>query len=102
MAGFSHEFGSLDGKPATIQKVFSAFDTSAKQSFIDIAVVLFAEVFPVFSYILVSCVQSLSDMQAMLSHIVKKYLRGRPLVKSTEAEGELHVTPDEVFPGLTR
>ncbi|KAI6103762.1 cytochrome P450 [Pisolithus croceorrhizus] len=119
MAGFSHEFGSLDGKPATIQKVFSAFDTSAKQSFIDIAVVLFAEVFPVFSYIPVSCVQSLSDMQATLSGVAKKLLDrmekekkdgvidGKEdksiigvLIKSTEAEGERHVTPDEVLSSM--
>ncbi|KIK17678.1 hypothetical protein PISMIDRAFT_633442 [Pisolithus microcarpus 441] len=74
MAGFSHEFGSLDGKPATIQEVFSAFDASAKQSFIDIAVVLFAEVFPVFSYVPVSCVKSLTDMQQTLSGVAKKLL----------------------------
>ncbi|KAI6030993.1 cytochrome P450 [Pisolithus marmoratus] len=117
MAGFSHEFGSLDGKPATIQKVFSAFDTSAKQSFIDVAVVLFAEVFPVFSYIPVSCVQSLTDMQETLSGVAKKLLarmekekeegvidgkrgqtyRGPSLVKATEAEGGRHVTPEEVL-----
>ncbi|KAI6160271.1 cytochrome P450 [Pisolithus thermaeus] len=119
MAGFSHEFGSLDGKPATIQKVFSAFDTSAKQSFIDIAVVLFADVFPVFSYIPVSCVQSLTDMQATLSGVAKKLLDrmekekkdgvvdGKEdksiigvLIKATEAEGGRHVTPDEVLSSM--
>ncbi|KAI6044115.1 cytochrome P450 [Pisolithus marmoratus] len=119
MAGFSHEFGSLDGKPATIQKVFSAFDTSAKQSFLDIAVVLFADVFPIFSYIPVSCVQSLVDMQETLSGVAKKLLEkmekekeegvidGKEdrsiigvLIKATEAEGGRHVTPEEVLSSM--
>ncbi|KAI6012677.1 cytochrome P450 [Pisolithus orientalis] len=119
MAGFSHDFGSLDGKPATIQKVFSAFDASAKQSFLDIAVVLFAEVFPVFSYIPVSCVQSLTDMQETLSGVAKNLLErmereqkegvidGKEdksiigvLIKATEAEGGRHVTPEEVLSSM--
>ncbi|KAI6111678.1 cytochrome P450 [Pisolithus thermaeus] len=102
MAGFSHEFSSLN--------VFSAFDASAKQSFIDIAVVLFAEVFPVFSYIPVSCVQSLSDMQATLSGVAKKLLdrmekeKKDGVIDGKEDKsiigGERHVTPDEVLSSM--
>ncbi|KAI6000267.1 cytochrome P450 [Pisolithus marmoratus] len=99
--------------------IFSAFDTSAKQSFLDIAVVLFADVFPVFSYIPVSCVQSLVDMQETLSGVAKKLLErmekekkegvvdGREdksiigvLIKGTEAEGGRHVTPEEVLSSM--
>ncbi|KIN96258.1 hypothetical protein M404DRAFT_1006875 [Pisolithus tinctorius Marx 270] len=119
MAGFSHEFDSLGGKPATIQQVFSAFDASAKQSFVDVAVVLFADVFPVFSYVPVSCVKSLTDMQNTLSGIAKKLLDrvekekkegvidGKEdksiigvLIKATEAEGGRHVTSEEVLSSM--
>ncbi|KAI6147911.1 cytochrome P450 [Pisolithus tinctorius] len=119
MAGFSHEFDSLSGKPATIQQVFSAFDASAKQSFVDVAVVLFADVFPVFSYVPVSCVKSLTDMQNTLSGIAKKLLDrvekekkegvidGKEdksiigvLIKATEAEGGRHVTSEEVLSSM--
>ncbi|KAI6119151.1 cytochrome P450 [Pisolithus croceorrhizus] len=87
-----------------------AFDASAKQSFIDIAVVLFAEVFPVFSYIPVSCVQSLSDMQATLSGVAKKLLdrmekeKKDGVIDGKEDKsiigGERHVTPDEVLSSM--
>ncbi|KAI6100300.1 hypothetical protein F5141DRAFT_1066356 [Pisolithus sp. B1] len=98
-AGFFHEFGSLSGKPTTIQQVFSAFD--------------FAEVLPVFSYIPVSCIQSLTDMQATLSGVTKKLLGRMEKEKKNRVidgkddkfivgskllvEGGQHVTPDEVL-----
>ncbi|KAI6115428.1 hypothetical protein EV401DRAFT_1889582 [Pisolithus croceorrhizus] len=75
-AGFFHEFGSLSGKPTTIQQVFSAFD--------------FAEVLP-------------SVTKKLLGRMEKekknRVIDGKDnkFISKLLVEGGQHVTPDEVL-----
>ena len=46
LAGFSHDFGALDGKHASITEVFDAFTSSSPAVAIDIGLGLIAQVFP--------------------------------------------------------
>ncbi|KIJ59411.1 hypothetical protein HYDPIDRAFT_162418 [Hydnomerulius pinastri MD-312] len=47
IAGFSHDFGSLDGKPASVTEVFDTFGNSSAPSTINVMFVLLAQTFPV-------------------------------------------------------
>ncbi|KAG6375251.1 cytochrome P450 [Boletus reticuloceps] len=46
LAGFSHDFGALDGKHASVTEIFDSFTSSTSASAINIGVGLLADVFP--------------------------------------------------------
>ncbi|KAG1742265.1 cytochrome P450 [Suillus paluster] len=46
IAGFSHDFGSLDGKHATVTEVFDTFGNDSQASAVNKVFILLAEVFP--------------------------------------------------------
>ncbi|KAG1864029.1 cytochrome P450 [Suillus tomentosus] len=47
IAGFSHDFGSLDGKPASVTEVFDTFGSNEKASAVNEVFILLASVFPI-------------------------------------------------------
>ncbi|KAG1785647.1 cytochrome P450 [Suillus plorans] len=47
IAGFSHDFGSLDGKPASVTEVFDTFGSNQKASAVNEVFILLASVFPI-------------------------------------------------------
>ncbi|KAG1750208.1 cytochrome P450 [Suillus lakei] len=51
IAGFSHDFGSLDGKRASVTEVFDTFGNSHKASAVTQVLVLLASVFPIITKI---------------------------------------------------
>lgn len=46
IAGFSHDFGALDGKHASVTQIFDAFSSSSHASSLSIGLNLLAQVFP--------------------------------------------------------
>ncbi|KAI5986036.1 cytochrome P450 [Pisolithus orientalis] len=51
LAGFSHDFGALDGKKAPVTQVFEAFQDSSKRNDMSSGVFLLLQVFPALVYI---------------------------------------------------
>ncbi|KAI5999038.1 cytochrome P450 [Pisolithus marmoratus] len=51
LAGFSHDFGALDGKKASVTRVFEAFQDSSKRNDMSSGVFLLLQVFPILVYI---------------------------------------------------
>ena len=69
LAGFSHDFGSLDGKPASVTKIFDSFGSSSKRSKINVDLLLFAQVFPILSYVPTPRKRMLHEMQEIMEDI---------------------------------
>ncbi|KAG2144262.1 cytochrome P450 [Suillus clintonianus] len=51
IAGFSHDFGSLDGKRASLTEVFDTFGNNPQASAVNQALILLASVFPIITKI---------------------------------------------------
>jgi len=71
LAGFSHDFGSLDGKPASVTKIFDSFASTFKSSKIiaDVDLILLAQVFPILSYVPTPRHRLLQEMQEIMEDI---------------------------------
>ncbi|KAG6333221.1 hypothetical protein ID866_5866 [Astraeus odoratus] len=116
LAGFSHDFGSLDGKPAAVPKFFDSFGTSPERSAIHVGLVLLAEAFPIIARIPTPKDKLLDEMQQMIGDISVTLLErskrekedgvldGKEeksiievLVKAEDADSDLHLTMEEVL-----
>lgn len=75
LAAFAHDFGSLDGKPASITKIFDTFGASPKRSTVNAGRVLLAEVFPILELLPTPRDKLLGEMQQILSDISKGLLQ---------------------------
>ncbi|KIM68463.1 hypothetical protein SCLCIDRAFT_1209273 [Scleroderma citrinum Foug A] len=116
LAGFSHDFGSLDGKSASVTKIFDSFGSSSKRSNINADLLLLAQVFPILSYVPTSRKKLLQEMQEIMEDISntllertkdekgKGALDGKEeksiigvLIKANDTDSaELHLTREEV------
>ncbi|KAG6328692.1 hypothetical protein ID866_10397 [Astraeus odoratus] len=116
LAGFSHDFGSLDGKPASITNVFDTFGASPKRSTVNVGLFLLAQVFPILARIPTSRSKLFAEMQQTMRDISVKLLErtkrekeegvldGKEeksiigvLVKAKDADSDLHLTTEEVL-----
>ncbi|KAL4064491.1 cytochrome P450 [Scleroderma yunnanense] len=116
LAGFSHDFGSLDGKPASVTKIFDAF-SSSNRSAIHVGLFLLTQVFPVLSYVPTPRKRLMEEMQDIIENISKTLLErtrtekeqgvldGKKeksvigvLIKANDTDtAELHLTREEVL-----
>ncbi|KAI6166079.1 cytochrome P450 [Pisolithus thermaeus] len=116
LAGFSHDFGSLDGKPASITRIFDTFGSSPSRSAVNAAVLLLSQVFPLLEYVPTPRTQLLREMQRIMEDISKELLArskkekeegvvdGKEdrsvigvLVKANDSDSSIHLTHDEVL-----
>ncbi|KAI5998243.1 cytochrome P450 [Pisolithus albus] len=84
LACFSHDFGSLDGKPASVTAVFDMIASSPKPSAVDIGFFLLSVVFPVFAYLPTTRTKLLHEMQQTMEDISKELLAR---IKKEKEEG---------------
>ncbi|KAI6030990.1 cytochrome P450 [Pisolithus marmoratus] len=70
LAGFSHDFGSLDGKPTRVVKIFDTFAMSAPNLFL----FLLSQVFPLLLYVPTARGDLFSDMNETLADVSRKFL----------------------------
>ncbi|KAI6012722.1 cytochrome P450 [Pisolithus orientalis] len=70
LAGFSHDFGSLDGKTNPVADVFTTFEGSVPNS----TLLLLATVFPLLTYVPTSRGDLFGDMNRTLADISRKFL----------------------------
>ncbi|KAI6154180.1 cytochrome P450 [Pisolithus tinctorius] len=70
LAGFSHDFGSLDGKTNSVADVFTTFEGSVPNS----TLLLLATVFPLLTYVPTSRGDLFGDMNRTLADISRKFL----------------------------
>ncbi|KAI6152769.1 cytochrome P450 [Pisolithus thermaeus] len=74
LACFSHDFGSLDGKPAPVAEAFDTVASSSMRSAVDIGLFLLSEVFPFLAYLPTPRIKSLLEMRRTMEDISKKLL----------------------------
>ncbi|KAI6136080.1 cytochrome P450 [Pisolithus sp. B1] len=86
LACFSHDFGSLDGKPASVAEVLDTVASSPMQSAVDIGFFLLSEVFPFLAYLPTPRMKLLLEMQRTMEDISKKLLAR---IKKEKEEGVL-------------
>ncbi|KAG2364256.1 cytochrome P450 [Suillus spraguei] len=115
IAGFSHDFGSLDGKRASVTEVFDAFGTVQQRSALSKVLFLLASAFPIFARIpnkRTKLAKKLNITMGEISHDL--LLRSRRekdvnmkeaeeeksiiglLIKAEGQEAEFHMSEDEV------
>ncbi|KAI6021735.1 hypothetical protein PISMIDRAFT_674045 [Pisolithus microcarpus 441] len=115
LAGFSHDFGALDGKPASITEIFDTFGSS-NRSAVNVGLLLLSQVFPLFAYVPTSRSKLFRDMQRTMQNISTELLaRTRKekeegvldgkedksiigvLVKANDSDSSIHLTHEEVL-----
>ncbi|KIM68473.1 hypothetical protein SCLCIDRAFT_1209288 [Scleroderma citrinum Foug A] len=116
LAAFSHDFGSLDGKPASVTKIFDSFGSSSKRSKINADLLLLAQAFPILSFVSTPRDRLMQEMQEIMEDISNTLLErtknekergvldGKEeksiigiLIKANDADSaELHLTREEV------
>ena len=69
LAAFSHDFGSLDGKPASVTKIFDSFGSSSKRSKINADLLLLAQAFPILSFVSTPRDRLMQEMQEIMEDI---------------------------------
>lgn len=112
LAGFSHDFGSLDGKQTSITEIFG----SPKLSAVNVSLFLLSQVFPLLSSVPTPRTKGLREMQRTIEDIAMKLLArtkkekeegafdGKEeksiigvLLKASDSDAALHVTLEEVL-----
>ncbi|KAK1220157.1 hypothetical protein PQX77_017096 [Marasmius sp. AFHP31] len=112
IAGFSHDFGSLDGKPSAVVEAFESLGQTP-DSKIGLLLFLLSFVFPALLNIPTKRNQQLLELRKTMGGIADELLDGSRkgdlggedksiiglLIKaeSTEQDGDLHMTPEEVL-----
>ncbi|KAG1830820.1 cytochrome P450 [Suillus variegatus] len=116
IAGFSHDFGSLDGKPASVTEVFDTFGSNQQASAVNEVFILLASVFPIILKIptkrqnlfkkLAVTMEQISNELLIRSRREKDFNideRGQEnsimglLIKSEGQDTELHMSEEEVM-----
>ncbi|KAI6012645.1 cytochrome P450 [Pisolithus orientalis] len=116
LAGFSHDFGSLDGKRSSITELFDTFGSFSKRSAVDVGLLLLSQVIPLLSFIPTSRTKLLREVQRTMEDIPTELLArirkeeeegvldGREdrsiigvLVKANDSDSSIHLTREEVL-----
>ncbi|KAI6117793.1 cytochrome P450 [Pisolithus thermaeus] len=74
LAGFSHDFGSLDGKPASITEVLDTFGSSSERPALTVRLLLLARVFPLLPYATKPRTRLFREMQTIMEDISSEWL----------------------------
>ncbi|KIO07015.1 hypothetical protein M404DRAFT_24140, partial [Pisolithus tinctorius Marx 270] len=74
LAGFSHDFGSLDGKRSLITELFDTFGSFSKRSAVDVGLLLLSQVIPLLSFIPTSRTKLLREVQRTMEDIPTELL----------------------------
>jgi cytochrome P450 len=115
IAGFSHDFGSLDGKRASVTKVFDTFGNNQQASAVNKVLRLLASVFPVITKIPTKRRNLMKKLNTTMEEIsIDLLIRSRRekdanisgrdeeksiiglLIKSEGQDAELHMSKEEV------
>ncbi|KAG1818536.1 cytochrome P450 [Suillus subaureus] len=115
IAGFSHDFGSLDGKRASVTEVFDTFGNNQKASAGNQVLLLLASAFPIITKIPTKRIDLIKKLSAAMGEISDDLLirsrrekdvntSGRDeeksiiglLIKSEGQDAELHMSKEEV------
>ncbi|KAI6154234.1 cytochrome P450 [Pisolithus tinctorius] len=86
LAGFSHDFGALDGKSSSVTKVLDTFVASPKRSALSVGLLLLGRVFPVLGYAPTARTNLLGELQRCMEDISMELLAK---VKKEKEEGVL-------------
>ncbi|KAG2048815.1 cytochrome P450 [Suillus hirtellus] len=116
IAGFSHDFGSLDGKPASVTEAFDTFGSNQQASAVNEAFILLASVFPIILKIPTKRQNLFKKLAVTIEQISNELLirtrrekdvnineRGQEnsiiglLIKSEGQDTELHMSEEEVM-----
>ncbi|KAG1904515.1 cytochrome P450 [Suillus fuscotomentosus] len=116
IAGFSHDFGSLDGKPASVTEVFDTFGSNQQASAVNEVFILLASVFPIILNIPTNRQKLFKKLAVTVEQISNELLirsrrekdvnineRGQEnsiiglLIKSEGQDTELHMSEEEVM-----
>ncbi|KAG1885876.1 cytochrome P450 [Suillus fuscotomentosus] len=116
IAGFSHDFGALDGKPASVTEVFDTFGSNQKASAVNEVFILLASVFPIILKIPSKRQNLFKKLSVTMGQISNELLiRSRRekdvsigeggqensiiglLIKSEGQDAELHMSEEEVI-----
>ncbi|KAN0097962.1 Cytochrome P450 [Tylopilus felleus] len=89
LAGFSHDFGALDGKHASVTETFDTFTSSSPAAAIDIGLGLVAQVFP----FLIRVPTPRARLLWKLNHAMEEI--SNTLLARTKQESEMGVVGDE-------
>ncbi|KAG2035768.1 cytochrome P450 [Suillus americanus] len=115
IAGFSHDFGSLDGKRASVTEAFDTFGANQKASAVNKVFMLFASVFPIITKIPTKRANLFKKLGVTMEEISNDLLTrsrrekdmnmsGRDeeksiiglLIKSEDQDAELHMSKEEM------
>ncbi|KAG2099809.1 cytochrome P450 [Suillus discolor] len=116
IAGFSHDFGSLDGTPSSVTEVFDTFGSNQQASAVNEIFILLASVFPIILKIPTKRQNLFKKLAVTIEQISNKLLirsrrekdlnigeRGEEnsimglLIKSEGQDTELHMSEEEVM-----
>ncbi|KAG1901360.1 cytochrome P450 [Suillus fuscotomentosus] len=116
IAGFSHDFGSLDGKPASVTEVFDTFGSNQKASAVNEVFILLASAFPIILKIPTKRQNLFKKLSVTMGQISNELLirsrrekdvnigeRGQEnsiiglLIKSEGQDTEFHMSEEEVM-----
>ncbi|EJD00151.1 cytochrome P450 [Fomitiporia mediterranea MF3/22] len=86
IAGFGHDFNSLEGESQEITDVFDSFYTPNLPSGVELLIFMFQIIFPIFSKIPTKIIRLQSRMNATLEGISRNLMKGR----RSEGEVTLH------------
>ena len=74
LAGFSHDFGALDGKPNSITAIFDSFSTAPNASMTYAALSLLAQTFPILMDVPTTRTKLLRKMNSVMKEISNNLL----------------------------
>jgi cytochrome P450 len=116
LAGFSHDFGALDGKQASVTQIFDTFSSSSSASTLNIGLSLLANVFPFLVQIPTARSRLTSKLNRAMEEISNTLLARTKreldtgvvgdeeeksviglLIKGESAESEFHLSKEEVL-----
>ncbi|KAG8218156.1 cytochrome P450 [Butyriboletus roseoflavus] len=116
IAGFSHDFGALDGKHASVTEVFDALNSSSSASALNVGLILLAQVFPFLTDIPTPRGKLVSKLNTAMEEISNDLLaRTRKeldigttgdkkeksviglLIQGEDAESEFHLSKEEML-----
>ncbi|KAF9224543.1 cytochrome P450 [Gyrodon lividus] len=89
LAGFSHDFGSLDGKPASVTEIFDTFSASPRSTVLHVSLSLLAEIIPLLTHL----PTARTKLTIRLNHAMGEI--SKVLMDKTRKEIEMDATEDK-------